>query len=269
MSEMHEGAEMRREKDWTEQDAAYRRLLRLADEPTQAVYGQEELTAAIAHKPGLIHCIDERITLPTVGLGSAGSGILLTPSQRQAMADKIKMAGLEIQVSYHENCGAASLFCQRQKEASGVELDPLQEAHRAARELMTDLGLEGEPVRLGYSAEADQPMVGEPGFHPARAVIVDGTGRFHRPAIDLPASFLISARYAPDDATVVEELRIAQGIALGDHGFGARFTLETPLVVLLVGDKTASDWSTAALGSRLLNELAAAGDRVKILKMDL
>lgn len=72
-------------------------------------------------------------------------------------------------------------------------------------------------------------------MHNARAIVVDGTGRFNPPLLGFPAHFLLSAFYEPSLKYTAKELEVAIQIALGDHGFGKRRFAKAPLIIVLVG----------------------------------
>lgn len=167
-------------------------------------------------------CIDERVGDEKFGL--PGSGILLGKEK----AAKIIRAKNITRISSHEHCGAAALAF---KELSPEEQEKYGDADGYAEAWTQELADE-----LGITYMCHEPVEGGD-QHIARAVYYDGTGRFDLSRAKLPAGFLVS-RYGEAPTFTASGVPLAVSIAMGEHGFGERFTPEMPLVVVPVANSS-------------------------------
>jgi len=165
---------------------------------------------------------------------TAGSHALLHPSARQDFVLKHK-GRIEL-VTSHAGCGAAALKF-KDMQAKGEALpegvttsDELGEY--LAKQLAKELGAEHRHIS---HSELINPT------HNERVLVIDGTGRFNANKIkDFPPRFTSAALGLGEDKNYVkEEAEILSGIALGDHGFGDRFTVENPFHILVIGETQA------------------------------
>lgn len=264
-----EPVETRRRLAWDCQTMAYQKLTRLTTEPAETVFGAERLQKAFAQSPEGVYCIDERAIpvddKPRVGL--AGSGVLLDTEQFTRTANRLNQSGLKY-ATFHEGCGACALYCHQYSQAHpGKKLDPALVAKQVAQSLGEHLD-QGQPARLvGYSATATIPMRGEPDFHDARAIVLDGTGRFNPETLGLPPAFLCSVRYHPESDYTKQELGVAISIAIGEHGFGYGRFRQAPLAVLMVGDPYDEAHSVVAIQAVAQHILTVHQDVVKVLAL--
>ncbi len=167
-----------------------------------------------------VRCIDEGTP---GGIHIAGSGILLSTKEKKTELKKVvaelKRAGVD-GVYSHEGCGAAKLY------AETIMKEPDKDRGYAidwAKELSTIIDV---PYK-GHIAELARPKE----FHNARIIYYDGSGKFDPFKIkEIPDGFIIS-RYYLDQKYSKEELKIAISIALGHHGFGNKFTKDSPLII--------------------------------------
>lgn len=219
-------------KLWNRDQKAFEILLELRNKLPQELYG-EKWEDAFAKQPTAVVCIDERVSLgdpeePEIGI--AGTLVLMDDEEFRITLEKLKNAGVN-RVTYHEGCGAAALA----KNIKNDSREVLEVAKGAAQNVCRSLDLNSEAQCVGYSDEAHIEMAGDPRFHNARAIVVDGTGKFNPALLEFPSHFLLSAFYEPGLSYTAKELEVALSIALGDHGFGKERFAKEPIAVVLVG----------------------------------
>lgn len=168
-----------------------------------------------------LRCIDEGTP---GGIHLAGSGILLDAATAAKYAESAKVDG----VFSHAECGAAKLFAEKEN------LDP---------EAADEYGIEwaktlAERLKVPYKGHIEISQMNRPsGLHDARVVYYDGTGRFdYQGSTDLPKGFVIDRKYL-DQSYALQELDVAIQIALGGHGFGDKFTPESPFLAIALTEK--------------------------------
>lgn len=194
-----------------------------------------------------LRCIDERTP---GGIHMAGSGILL---DKEVAIERCKTAGVT-GIYSHEECGAAVLY------ARNNDLDTTKGSQYAiewAKELAEGLG-----VPYKGHIESNQLNITS-GVHVARVIYYDGSGSFdYTGTSDLPPGFIISRRFqSKEDA--LAEVKVAIGIATGDHGFGSKIDTDNPLVVIAIGSPTDEEFSLQTLEQEL-RDAGIASDRVTI-----
>lgn len=218
------------ESAWQEEDSAYINLLALKEKPPEDIYGnlwQE----AFSKTPKVVVCMDERVSLNNTNvpeIGIAGTLVLMEGEDFEKTIVKLKVAGVEM-VTYHEGCGAAALYKAKNNDPREISVI----SRSAAERTCSALGLSSKIGFCGYN-NADLEMRGNPRFHNARAIVVDGSGRFNPPLLGFPAHFLLSAFYEPSLEYTGAELEVALQIALGEHGFGKERFAQQPLAIVLV-----------------------------------
>lgn len=189
-----------------------------------AGHGMQEYVNSLPSSEGafrlrdlVVRCIDGRVE---GGLRLAGSGIGIGLEKARRFAEVGGATG----ISYHRDCGAAALWAREQ----GL---PVEEATQYAREFADKLA--GE---LGVSC-SEAWLEGEEGFHDELVVYYDGTGSFDPSRVRfLPRGFVINRRLLDFDAPyALQQVEIAVGIALGEHGFAELFTPDTPLRLVPIG----------------------------------
>jgi len=155
----------------------------------------------------------------------------------------------------HAECGAAKLAAERH----GVDVSQADAfGEQWAKDLATAAGV---PYRGHIGI---QEMKRPSGFHIARIVYYDGTGRFDPSQVGaFPPGFVISRRHL-DGAYAREEAKVGVDIALGDHGFAARITQREPLILIPVGDANDPNFSVDQLTEELRSLAEQQGGRVII-----
>ena len=192
-------------------------------------------------------CIDERVVGEKFGL--PGSGIVLGKEKAAAL---IKNQGLK-KISSHKYCGAAKIAFVKNfpYEALTPELIDAY-ADKWTRALAADLNLDylgQQPVEGG-----DQ--------HLAEVIYYDSTGKFNPSALpDLPSGFLVT-RFNTSPEETRSGLSLAAAISTGDHGFGDRFTPDTPLVIIPVGEEATLPVLQREIEAELAQMLATGNARL-------
>lgn len=157
-----------------------------------------------------------------IGFGGAMIGY-------ERAASDLANSGLKIvAVSSHEGCGAAALHAK----AMGIsDCDSDAVGDGAAQDL-------AERLEVPYSGRTSFEGMSRPrDLHIARVAYYDGTNRFV-PSLTpgLPKGFLVTRGLISDRSYAVKLAQITVNIALGDHGFGVKFTPETPFYLVAVAD---------------------------------
>jgi len=183
------------------------------------VVSLSNLSDAFRPRDRALRCIDGRTP---GGVHLAGSGILMGIDKAKAFAQAAKAD----RITYHEDCGAARKWAMENHRGA-------DEATACAREFAEALA---DALSLPC---AETPLAGPAGFHNETAIYYDGTGRFDASRLSsLPKGFIISRPYFGDDfPAALEEVKLAIGTALGEHGFGELFTPEHPLRVVAIGHR--------------------------------
>lgn len=180
-----------------------------------------------------VRCIDEGAS--GHGLHLAGSGILLGEERAYEI---MKAANVDM-VTSHEGCGAAALYAKEH----GLDAAKADEyGQEFSKKLAERLGV---PYKHIAAEEMDRPKE----FHHARYAIYDGTGTFnHRAIPGFPAAFVVNRRINEGG---LAEAEVSASIALGDHGFGQRFTAESPFTFIVIGDPESEEFSADSLVAEL------------------
>ncbi len=269
-NEFHGGAmadkELREKKDaeWDRQEPAMGELLAGG---AQYFLDRRGDTGVFSDKRERVCCMDEgTANLDSKGsLCMAGSGILYPA---QSWEERIKRV-VEIchrlgvrQITSHDGCGAAGLAFKRDGGAAKLgDITPDEYGQKWARELQAALD-----KRLGRRESASVNIsAGEmkrpPEFHNARVVWFDATGRFNPAKLGdaIPRGFVIDYGHAVELARTREEadyplaeLAVAINIALGEYGFGKKFTADRPLVIVVLARnpgelETVKEWIARGL----------------------
>lgn len=172
-----------------------------------------------------IDCSDGRV-LGGNKIGIAGSGLLLPKEDRQAFIERYR--GKIKKVTTHRDCGAAGIAFRN------LSIEDVPEGITSAddygtycgKKMAEDLGAEHEFLDLPEMANE---------YHNEVAIVLDQTGRFDSThLVDFPPHFVCSgAGLGISKEYMAAELKTLAGIALGDHGFGDRFTKEDPLYLII------------------------------------
>lgn len=170
-----------------------------------------------------VRCIDEGTP---GGIHIAGSGILLSTEDKKNELERIieELRGAGVDGIYsHEGCGAAKLYLSGLPKEEQGKKDYTEHAKDWAAKLA---GILGVPYK-GHITDLKRPKE----FHNARIAYFDGTGKFDPfKTPEIPDGFIIS-RYYLDPDYAKAELAVALSIAMGDHGFGEKFTKDSPFII--------------------------------------
>lgn len=210
-----------REAEWFEQQQKVEQLPTLLP---------EKLEPAFEHANGVCSCIDEG-TNGDIRL--AGSGIL-HPGGIEAVAKILRQQDVQ-EVTSHDNCGAAGIAYRRERglpaDADVAQADIDAFAADWSKRLADRLGAR-------YRNIAASDMTRPPDFHNAAVVYIDSVGSFRPDRVPtLPQGFVITANLM-DQQNILSESSLAANVALGDHGYGDRFTADAPLRIVMVGEAT-------------------------------
>jgi hypothetical protein len=242
MRHEHENHQEEKEQIWREQQPIFEEIQNQGF--SGYVNSLENLEEAF-HADRLIRCIDEGTP---DGIHSAGSGILMDKAAAVKAFHEAGATG----VTSHEGCGAAKLYAVEK----GLDLSKSDEYGKEWAEELA------EALNLPYAGHIEANQMARPeGFHIARVVYYDGTGKFNYSAVkELPPGFIISRKFI-GETEAEKEIGIAESIAMGDHGFGDLITEDNPFLIVAIGD---SEASTAKLKQEIENISHNYGKRVKI-----
>jgi hypothetical protein len=161
-------------------------------------------------------CMDERLSPPDAAeFRAAGSGILLGKEAAQALWQQ---AGLT-KITSHRGCGAAKVYCQQQ----GLDVS---RADAIAAETLASWAKE---IGLPFKELTD--LGGQDDYHPARGLVIDGTGRLRLNRVTgMPKLFTVTAN--ADAPLVANDIALAWTIASGtEHAMGQWIDAEHPFVI--------------------------------------
>jgi len=219
----------------------------------------EKLQESFGDFGGKLMCIDEGVE-PENGKNAvyiAGSGILykrdeLKGKSMEERADAFTKAidrSAVRDVTSHQLCGACGMCKEFGEDAEKV-------AMMWGKAIAKKLGV----PYIDHVPPARRPKE----FHDALFAYYDGTGRFQDPArAGLPKGFTYSRGILNDGAQGAFEIGVARSIAMGDHGFGKRFTKENPFTIVVIGDPDRPEFSE----EKLLQELQPIADQYEMVKI--
>lgn len=188
---------------------------------------QLDYRRAFEKRSKILGCSDGRCRGHRLGL--PGGGILALPADQKELIKSLQVEGEGVdEVDSHAGCGAAKLaFENTSPERLPIGVKNAEElAKNYAEEVAGKLG-----AKCGHTEACD--MSGE--VHNERAIYFDGTGMANPEALpELPAGFIYSgSTLGMSEERMKADIETLASIALGDHGFGERFTKETPLYVVV------------------------------------
>ncbi len=206
-------------------------------------------TEALNRQLDTLDCSDGRV-VSGAKMGLAGEGIVADEKEKEILAAELirrrEELGRKLTITGHEGCGAAALM------HPGPDSDKY--GYQGAEQLATQTG--NEYLAVSH-AEFKSPV------HNERALLLECTGRFDAANWEnFPPQFISSApAFKLGDAYLKKEMPALTGIALSDHGLGARFTVENPFYIIIsANDQTELDHLTS-LAEETLKDF---GNRVKI-----
>ncbi len=182
-----------------------------------------------------IVCIDEGTVGTGRGLPLAGAGILQVQDGNisplaERLAPFVESGEIE-EVLSHDGCGAAMEYCRR----NGIDLsEATDRAIEHAIKLAEVLSkLTGKQVTAGHihAHEMTRPA----SLHNAVGAFVGAP--INPQAFKNLRAFGEFPQLSVDASKAEEEIAIAGGIALGDHGFAKLFDEEHPFAVIPVGSR--------------------------------
>lgn len=218
------------------------RIYKTFQELVEAIPSRRRLVEAIPGGRKILICVDDRLpgnpSLPASAdyVHMAGEGILNPNGVKD-----LRRAGI-MEIIPHGGCGAKGIYARETSQAG----DPDDLGLVAVRTLAAQLD-----VPIDRVVRADE-MVTQ--THYARATYYDCTseGVFNWSRIpDMPPGFIISRTHLSDPSYAQQEAGITVNIALGEHGFGSRFTDGTPYYLVAVGDNS----TESAMMGLAINEL--------------
>jgi hypothetical protein len=207
----------------------------LYSEGAQKYFSTEfpDLKNAFVKEMDTVVCIDEGCAHKDISgegkLSIAGGGILLPAQSEEERLEIAAKFFTELgikNITSHEGCGAAKMAYVRDNPGTSPSPGQVdQYAKMWAEKLAAKMAAVAYNIPL---AEMERPAE----FHTARTAYFDGVGGFNpNKEVGLPQGFVISKRYIPGDYAL-DELKVAVGIAFGNHGFGELFTSENPFVII-------------------------------------
>lgn len=198
-------------------------------------------------------CIDEG----TVdGLHLAGQGILMDFNE---VVDILLKSGADGAYS-HKGCGAAGIFAR----LHGISAD---QADQKGIEFTQRVS---EAAKIPYLGCLEASEMKRPAsFHNAAMAYYTALPINPFGVEGLPNGFVVNRGIHTVALHAADEAKLAAQIALGDHGFGERFTRENPFILAVVGDRRNSLLSSDFLASELMPVALNFGGRVRIDKIDI
>lgn len=201
---------------------------------------------AVSFGDRILRCMDEGIIGGGVRL--AGSGILYEKVGKD-------FRGHVRGVYSHEGCGAAGVLAA-QRDISTEDTDIIGD--EAARRIAKVIGV---PY---YGRIPAHKMRRPKELHDARAVYYVGSDSFDPQSINLPSGFVINRKPIRDSAYPLSEAELAVSIAQGTHGFGEKFTEDTPFYMVAVSDSKPGSIPF----HRLRDELSSVARPLKAVVVD-
>lgn len=209
--------------------------------------GRPEFKAAFREIPEVCGCSDGRIH--DHRLARAGQGILVGVAgmiESFKKMDEVGQLGGTLEITSHAGCGAAKIVCDQLKAKGELPADyaPDQLGVKFAQDLTEAAKAAFPDKQVAYRHIEAEAM---DAFHGERAIYFDLTGRIDpQAASDLPMGFVFTRLDPVPAETTKQELAALCGIALGDHGFGQRFSIENPFrIVVSANDQAGLDESLA------------------------
>ncbi len=195
--------------------------------------------------------------LERIGTVEIGADDFLVSDEYLRFVDHVKALGA-IAVSSHEDCGADREF---RNQYPGVQIKPDSAARAAAELLAFYLQIEAEPIHIGQYTPVTlrRPI----GFHPARVLAIDFFG-CNLGQLGIIALHM-DARVEPTEATLWCHAGLCLRILMDPvHAFGDRWSVDEPLIVLIIGEKS----ETRREGRKLREIIRPYGKIVEIVHLD-
>lgn len=197
-----------------------------------AAFDKGERPYNVPGVPAIAICMDEGIGIDDIKrdlhadtssvIRTAGSGILAGKRQREIFHYKKEAI---FGIASHGECGAAGIYAQKHELIGDTDIIGKEAAEQIAEKLGKDY--------LGKITPTKRPS----GLHTARTLYYDGTQQgFETSKLStLPLGFGISRGFGGREAGM-SDARLAAEIAMGENGFGEKFTSETPFHLVGITD---------------------------------
>lgn len=187
-----------------------------------------------------LDCSDGRVLMGNK-LGIAGSGLLLSDQELDALVERLK--GKIKVVTTHDDCGAAAI------KYSSLKPEEIPEGIKNSDEYGTMRGKQlAERLGAIHIYLNEEEMANE--YHNEVAIVLDQTGKFNSTNLQsFPSHFVCSgAGVGLSESYMKTELETLTGIALGHHGYGDRFSSKNPFYILVAANNAAEQkfWEEAA-----------------------
>jgi len=198
-----------------------------------------DLSKGLVKNFDTVVCMDEGtagISLLEGKLCIAGSGILYPAADREDRLTKLAKIFIDQQIQKitgHDDCRAVALSLQQENPDRTFSMEEINGvAKKWGRDLVMKVCELGGEVEFDYF-KMDQMTRDK--FHNAVVAYYDLSGRFNpdRLGENVPPGFVINQKVFGEEYTR-QELRIAVSIALGHHGLGEFFSVETPFIIIPV-----------------------------------
>ena len=202
------------------------RSLREGKNLAEIISSIEDFEKAFAKVPKILGCSDGRIR--DHRFGGAGDFILASEEEREKFISENR--GKIKEVTSHEGCGAAGLKFEAMQEAGEALPDGVTTSDELGKYYVKELA---NKLDANYRHIEAREMSGE--IHNERAIYFDGTGKFNLNSLkEMPAGFISnSPKFNFSDEYCQQELSALCSIALSDHGFGEKFTAESPFYIIV------------------------------------
>lgn len=239
-------------EEWSKQQSLMDRLISQGADKFLDIETIPNLDSSFVGQKKCVCCMDEG-TADMNGdtkLAMAGTGILYPASSWKERLDRVAnlyiQHGIEV-VTSHDGCGAAGIAW---KKDGGLEGTGINTSDEYGKKWVNELQIEiNEKLRADSSTNKSvdsqhilsDDMVRPAQFHNARVTWFDATSKFNPHVLgdQVPKGFLIDYKVSADDSEKdypFAELQVAINIALGDHGFGKRFSTENPFTIVVISN---------------------------------
>jgi hypothetical protein len=199
----------------------------------------ENLEQAFASYPKQCGCADGRIHEHRCG--RAGEGIVAgVEAMLEEIEDKINRGEIsgEYEIVSHGGCGGAKAVCEMLKKAGKLnsDYDSDQFGVEFAKKLFEEAQKRFPEIKF-VCRHLDASDMDE--LHGERAIYFDSTGKINIDAVaELPEGYIFTDMPKISDDVTEKELSALCSIALSDHGFGERFTINNPFRIIISGHNT-------------------------------
>jgi hypothetical protein len=218
---------------------------------------------AFKKNPDCCGCSDGRIHEHR--FARAGQGILVgVESVVNWIGEEIEKGAIKDKFEFtsHTGCGAAKIVCnQLQKEGKLPQnFNADQLGIQFSKDVIEAASIKFPQIEFIYrhieAHEMDK-------IHNERCIYLDATQKINPKVIsELPSGFIMTVMPEVNLEITKSELTALCGIALGDHGFGKRFTSEKPFWIIVSAKNEEEENSQIELAKSVVNQFEEG--RVKV-----